>query len=301
LFSKEVQGRINTVPEYSSCMPRIPPKSVLVDDISLAYYEYGTGYPLILINGIASAMDTWNPPVLERLSRHYRVIIFDTRGTGYTGTSEKPYSLPLFARDIIILMDTLGIPRAHILGFSMGASIAQELVLANPQRVGRLILVAGTCGGKEAVKTNLEVWDRLLDKTGSVTDIANRMFSLLFPPGWLRNHDPFRYCPEVYEVIKTEEAARQVSAFTSWAGSFARLNRIRSQTFILTGSEDTVIAPHNSVIMNRQIPGSELMTFMGAGHGLMYQCPDRFSDTILEFLSWDGEEKFPPPGKVTDE
>ena len=286
-FLKNSQGRINTVPEYSSCMARVPPKSVPVDDISLAYNDLGSGYPLILINGIASAMDTWNPPFLERLSGHYRIIVFDTRGTGYSGTSEKTYSISLFARDTLRLMDVLGISRAHILGFSMGASIAQELVFVAPERVDRLILMAGTCGGKEAPGTDAEVWDRLLDKTGSVTEIACRMFSLIFPAGWLQSHDPFLYCPEVYEVTKSEEAARQASAFSSWTGSYDRLNGIRSPTLILAGSEDAVIAPQNSVIMSRQIPGAKLVLFPGAGHGLMYQCPDRLSAVIMDFL--DGE------------
>jgi len=266
-------------------MSRIPAKSVPIDDVSLAYNDLGAGYPLILINGLASAMDTWNPPVLERLSRHYRIIDFDTRGTGYSGTSEKPYSIPLFAHDILQLMDDLGISRAHILGFSIGASIAQELVLSFPQRVGRLILVAGTCGGKEAIENDPRVWDQLLDKSGSAMDIALRMFSLIFPAGWLRSHDPVRYCPEVYEVTKTEEAERQASAFRSWTGSYDRLNGIQSPTLILTGLKDVVIAPQNSVIMSRQIPGAELVTFPGAGHGLMYQCPDRFSAIIMDFLA----------------
>jgi pimeloyl-ACP methyl ester carboxylesterase len=258
---------------------------VPVDDVSLAYTDLGSGYPIILINGIASAMDTWNPPVLERLLRNYRIIVFDTRGTGYSGTSEKPCTIPLFARDALQLMDTLGISRAHILGFSMGASIAQELALAFPHRVDRLVLVAGSCGGKEAVENDPEVWDQLLDKRGSVKDIACRMFSLLFPSAWLCSHDPFRYCPEVYEITSAEEAARQAVAFSSWTGSYTRLNTIRSPTLILTGSEDVIIAPQNSAIISGQIQGSEHVIIPGAGHGLMYQCPDRFCDIILYFLT----------------
>ena len=140
-------------------------------------------------------MDTWNPPVIETLSRHFRVIVFDNRGTGYSGASGEPFSVPLFAQDTAGLMDALGISRAHVLGFSMGACIAQELALAFPEKVDRLILVAGDCGGAEAVRTDPDVFSRLIDKSGTIEDVVNRMFPLLFPPAWLATHDPFRYCP----------------------------------------------------------------------------------------------------------
>ena len=54
---------------------------ISVGDVTLAYHEYGSGYPVIFINGLASAMDTWNPPVIGKISRHFRVIVFDNRGT----------------------------------------------------------------------------------------------------------------------------------------------------------------------------------------------------------------------------
>ena len=111
----------------------------------------------MFINGLASTMDTWNPPVLTRLSAHFRVIIFDNRGTGYSTASGRPLSVPLMARDTAALMDAIGIAPAHIIGFSMGASIAQELVLAYPEKVTRLVLVAGECGSGEAVRAKPEI------------------------------------------------------------------------------------------------------------------------------------------------
>ena len=124
-------------------MTRIPVKTVPVDDVTLAYGESGSGYPVVLISGLGSTMDMWNPPVLEKISHHFRVIIFDNRNTGYSSASDKPLSIPLLARDTAMLMDALGISSAHILGHSMGASIAQELALSFPAKVTRLILVAG--------------------------------------------------------------------------------------------------------------------------------------------------------------
>ena len=261
-----------------------PVTTVPVDDVHLGYRESGSGYPLILINGLASTMDMWNLPVLTAISEHFRVIIFDNRGTGYSGSSGKLISIHLLARDTAGLMDVLGISSAHVLGFSMGASIAQEFALCFPERISRLILISGDCGGAESIRSDAGIMARLLDKSGTVSDVANRMFSLIFPPSWLATHDPLRYCPEVYETTREETIAAQASAFYGWTGSFARLGEIRSPTLVITGTDDVIVPPTNSRILSGRIPGAVLVEIHGAGHGLMYQFPDRFSNCVLKFL-----------------
>lgn len=265
-------------------MTRIPIKIVPVDDVMLAYRESGSGSPVVFISGLGSTMDMWNPPVIEKISHHFRVIIFDNRGMGYSGGSDKPFSVPLLARDTASLMDALGISSAHIIGHSMGGSIAQELALGFPAKVNRLILVTSTCGGSESVNMQPEILARLTDKSGTLQDVTSRMFSLLFPSSWLARHDPARYCPEIDETPGNEVVARQAEAFSAWAGSFSRLGEIRSPALVVTGTDDVIVPPVNSRIISERIPGSQLVEIPGAGHGLMYQCPDRFCDCVLGFL-----------------
>jgi len=266
-------------------MTLIPADVVPVDDVSLAYRESGSGYPVVLINGLASTMDMWNPRVLARISEQFRVIIFDNRGTGYSGSSGKPLSISLLASDTATLMDALGIPSAHVIGLSMGASIAQELALSFPGNVTRLILVAGECGGPESVRAEPEIMAQLMDKHGTGHEVANRMFSLLFPQSWLDTHDPLLYCPEINETTSDEMVARQAAAFFGWTGSFSRLGNIHSPTLVITGTEDVIVPPVNARILSRGIPRAQLVTIPDAGHGLMYQVPDRFSDCVLDFLN----------------
>jgi pimeloyl-ACP methyl ester carboxylesterase len=261
-----------------------PVRTADVNRITLAYQDRGSGFPLVLINGFASTMDMWSPPVLAALADHFRIIVFDHRGTGYSSASDEPFSITLFANDTLALMDALGISRAHILGLSMGASVAQELALARPERVDRLILVAGTCGGSEAVRMEPSVWETLSDKSGTGTELANRMFSVLFTKDWLTANDPWKYCPEVRETTSEESAARQAEGFYTWPGSYDRLTQVRSPTLVLTGADDVVIPPENAVTLLERIPGARLMQFPGAGHGLMYQCPDEFAKVVREFL-----------------
>lgn len=259
-------------------------KTVEVNGITLAYRETGSGYPLLMINGFASTMDTWNPPVLETLAVYFRVIIFDSRGTGYSSRSDEPFSIPLFAADTLALMEALQITRAHVLGLSMGASVAQELVLAKPESVNRLILVAGTFGGDKAEPMPRKTWETLTDKSGSAADLANRMFSLLFPGDWLATHDPWQYCPEVDETTSVECADRQAKAFTEWSVSYDRLPGIRCPVLVITGTEDAIIPAKNTGLLAGRVPGARCVQIPGAGHGLQYQFPERLGREIISFL-----------------
>jgi pimeloyl-ACP methyl ester carboxylesterase len=265
-------------------MTCMPVKTVPVDEVTLAYRQSGSGYPVIFISGLGSTIDMWNPPVIEKISRHFRVIVFDHRGMGYSSGSDKPFTLPLLARDTAMLMEALGISSAHIIGHSMGASLAQELAIGFPAKVSRLILVSGTCGGSESVPMQPETLARLTDKSGTVQEVTNRMFSLLFPSSWLAHHDPARYCPAIDKPPGNEIVARQAAAFSAWAGSFSRLGDLRSPALIVTGTDDVIVPPVNSRIISERIAGSQLIEIPGAGHGLMYQCPDRFCDGVLDFL-----------------
>jgi pimeloyl-ACP methyl ester carboxylesterase len=255
-----------------------------VNGIAIGYQVLGSGSPLVLINGFASTMDMWNPPILSMLAKRYRIIIFDNRGTGYSSVTNDPFSIPLFARDTLALMDALDIARAHLLGHSMGSCIAQEIALTHPERVDRLILASGTCGGEKMVRMQPEIWETLSDKSGTGLDLANRMFSVLFPRAWLSGHDPWQYCPDVRETTSEESVARQAEALFSWKGTFDRLPTIRSPTLVITGMEDVVIPPANAVTLSERIPGARLEQFPGAGHGLMYQYPGEFAKVVQEFL-----------------
>jgi pimeloyl-ACP methyl ester carboxylesterase len=267
-----------------SVVTRNPVKTVPAGDIILAYREYGSGAPVVFISGIGSTMEMWNPPVIERISRHFRVIVFDNRSIGHSGGSDSPLTIPLLARDTAALMDALGIPAAHVIGHSMGGSVAQELAIGFPEKVNRLVLVSGTCGGSESAGMQPEVLARLTDKSGTAQEVTGRMFSLLFPASWLARHDPARYCPEIDDIPGNEVVARQAEAFLAWEGSFSRLGGIRSPSLVITGTDDVIVPPVNSRIISGRIPGSQLVAIPAAGHGLMYQCPDRFCDCVLEFL-----------------
>ena len=90
---------------------------VKVDDIQMYYEVKGEGYPLVMMMGGQGNLDWWNPHMIEELSKNFKVVTFDYRGTGRTDLSDKEFSIRLFADDTVGLMNELGINQANILGW----------------------------------------------------------------------------------------------------------------------------------------------------------------------------------------
>jgi len=260
-------------------------KTAQVGDIEMAYKVLGDGYPLVMIMGYSGTMDLWDPQFLENLASQYQVIVFDNRGMGDTTTGTKEFTMEQFAEDTAGLMDVLGIGRAHVLGWSMGTNIAQEVALRHPDKVSKLVLYAADCGGEQAVLPSPEVMEELTDTSGTAKERGERLFKLLFPEEWLQRYpDFYKQFPKPNEKTSPENIERQTQAMEKWPGTYDRLPDIRSSTLVATGTEDVLTPPQNSLIIINRIPGAWLVQIEGAGHGLMYQFPDRLASIISEFL-----------------
>jgi 3-oxoadipate enol-lactonase len=114
---------------------------VVVKDIEMYYESQGSGTPLVVIGGLGlemSEMDT----LIDPLASRFRVVAFDNRGAGRFSKPCGPYAIEQMADDVAGLMDRLNLPRAYMLGISMGGRIAMALALAHPERVDRLVLVS---------------------------------------------------------------------------------------------------------------------------------------------------------------
>src|ERR671916_2353577 len=110
--------------------------------VSLRYEVTGQGPPLCLIIGYRLHGAAWPQSFIERLGRHFTVLTFDNRGTGLSDKPASGYGLDVMAADVVGLLDELGWAKAHVLGFSMGGAIAQELAFRRPERIDRLVLFA---------------------------------------------------------------------------------------------------------------------------------------------------------------
>jgi 3-oxoadipate enol-lactonase len=122
-----------------------------VDGVSLAYDVRGSGPPLVLNMGYRLSLAASPAEFVTALAKRFTLLLFDNRGTGLSDKPTSGYALSNMANDVIGLIDHLDIPRANVVGYSMGGAIAQELVCRHPNRVLSLVLVATLCGGSRAI------------------------------------------------------------------------------------------------------------------------------------------------------
>ncbi|MBU0671045.1 alpha/beta hydrolase [Patescibacteria group bacterium] len=260
-------------------------KTIVVDDIEIAYQEYGQGYPLIMIMGYSGTMDMWSIELIEKLSSQYRVIIFDNRGMGRSTASDKEFSIDLFTEDTAELMKALDIDQANILGWSMGTYMAQNLSLKYPGKINKLILYGADCGGDEAILPDEDTLAKLTNTSGSQEEQDEILLSLLFPAEWLEaNPDPSQYFPEITEQSSPANIDRQTQAWLNWPGICNQIDQIQNDTLVITGTDDILTPPENSRIILNKIPNASLLEINNAGHGLMYQYPDQLAEYLLVFL-----------------
>jgi pimeloyl-ACP methyl ester carboxylesterase len=269
----------------------IQAKKVHVGDIDIAYKTFGKGDHILLIRGSGNVMNVWPTHFLKELASNHTVIIFDNRGVGNTTVGTRPLSIGQFANDTVGLLDALDIQRIDVLGFSMASFIAQQLALTHPERVNRLVLYGASCGGQEGIPQTQEVTMTISDFVNNRSQNADAFLCVTFPPEWIRmNPNYLETIPKTTEIVLFTTLVKQFNVVEdwlsrNWTGICDQLQHISIPTLIITGAEDVAVPAANSLILVQKIPSAWLVQIKGAGHGLMYQYPEEFSEIVKTFLS----------------
>jgi len=272
-------------------------KKVIVGDIEIGFKTFGIGEPILLISGSGNVMDVWPLHFLNELANGHEVTIFDNRGVGNTTEGTKPFSVKQLADDSIGLMNALGIQQADVLGFSMGSFVAQQLAITSPERVNKLILYGASCGGQEGIPQSSKVINAISDFVNNRTIDESAFLEVTFPQKWMRENPNFlELIPKTSETILSTTVKKQFEInedwlSTNWSGVCNLLQKVNIPSLIITGTEDEAIPSKNSLILADKIPGSWLVQIKDAGHGLMYQYPETFTDIVKTFLNVTGTTK----------
>ncbi|HEX6282524.1 MAG TPA: alpha/beta hydrolase [Nitrososphaera sp.] len=288
LTTTAVFGQMTTTEERTTALSflhNIQTKMVRVGDIDIAYKIFGKGEPLLLIPGFAMTMDIWDPVTLYKLSSNHTIIIFDNRGLGKTTVGTKTWSIEQSANDTAGLIDTLGIKKpVDILGTSWGGYVAQELTLMHPQKINKLILYGTDCGGNATIlspQISPEVGRGI--ESGNAT--IDTLVSIIFPEEWIKENAA--YIQEVFSAatpVPEENIQHQAQTTYNWQGACDRLSSITKPSLVITGTDDIVRPPANSIMLAEKIPGAWLVQIRGGGHGIMWQVPNEFSAIVQTFL-----------------
>ena len=173
----------------------IPLEKVRVGDIDVAYKMFGKGDPILFFNGASDGMDAWDPSFLTSLSSNHTVIAFDQRGIGNTTAGSKPYTYQQLANDTAGLLDALKMPKADVMGYSLGSYLAQQLTIMYPDKVNSLVLVGSSCGGKdhtpkppEFIKLQSEIVNKSLNNVSISQEEIKSLVAGSLGTGWIKLH-----------------------------------------------------------------------------------------------------------------
>lgn len=264
-------------------------------EVELAYYTRGKGDPLLMIMGFRGTMSFWDPALLEELEKHYTLILFDNRGVGLSSDTEKNNTtISQMAQDTAELIKELGFKKVHLLGWSMGARIAQELAVTQPELIKTLILCSANPGGKYQAPRKTEAYKKLTAEKISKPELL----SLLFPPTKAGLEASSTYAVHLIAGIETgtipndievnnTTVERQIQALQLWNQSgrnYELLEDVKIPTLVTGGLEDILDNPKNVEIVANRIPFAWTAYFPGAGHGFLFQDHLAFSKLVHLFI-----------------
>jgi pimeloyl-ACP methyl ester carboxylesterase len=262
---------------------------IAVDGARIVYRRIGKGRPLLVLNGFGATNADWDPSFINRLASSNELILLNNRGIGGSTDDGQPFDIAKLAGDTAHVIDSLGIQRANVMGWSMGGFVAQTLALKYPDRVTKLVLLSTDSGGIEADRAAPEVWSKLVDTSGTPNEQARRLLFLLFPSDIAESfYSRFGdVVAAARDQLTTELLNRQAAAMNAWHdnGIASQLRGIRVPVLVATGMEDMVIPASNALKLVNAIPGAWLAQFPHSGHAFIAQYPRTLADLINSFVA----------------
>jgi 3-oxoadipate enol-lactonase len=235
---------------------------------------------LVLANSVATTLRMWDRQMSE-LTKKFRVLRYDFRGHGASGVPAGCYSLDRFGRDVLELLDALGIETVTFLGLSFGGLVAQWFGVRAPERLERLILA-----NTSPYLGPAEPWDEQIDATlaaSDMSDIAEMFLGNWFPSRMLEEADelivPFR---EDLLAINPKGLAATFAAIRD-ADMRRTIQLITSPTLVIAGAHDPVTLPEHGRLIAETIPGASFV-LLQSKHLSNIELPEEFLAAVFSFV-----------------
>jgi pimeloyl-ACP methyl ester carboxylesterase len=269
-----------------------PTRKIDVNGVEFAYRELGTEseVPVVFLHHLTAVLDDWDPRIIDGIAAHHRVIAFDNRGVGATGSSVPP-TVEQMGTDAIAFISALGLKHVDLFGFSLGGGVAQMIALQAPELVRRMILAGtGPRGGGGIDKMATIVGIAYLKAALTLSDPRNFLF---FP----RTAEGKRAASDYLNRLK--ERTRDRDRRISMQARVAQLKAIRhagqsdpddlsvitQPVFVANGDHDLMVDSGHSADMVRRLPNAELKIYPDSGHGGVFQHHETFVPDALRFLA----------------
>lgn len=244
----------------------------------------GKGPTLLLLNGLGLSTEAWEPQ-MAGLSDALRLLAPDIRGSGRSELGSGACSIADMARDVVSLLDAIGLDCIHVLGLSMGGLIAQELALRHPQRVRSLILVATAARLPPITRHVIDVWSRMAQHSVDTELFLREQFGWVFTDRLLEQRE---VVDDMIAMVRTWpfSASGFVAQAEACLGHDAvdRLPAILAPSLVLVGREERLIPIPASEELARLLPNAQLRILEEGGHGCAAECAGAFNQAVLDFV-----------------
>jgi proline iminopeptidase len=276
-------------------MPAVTANGITVEYESLGDPE---APPILLIMGLGMQLIAWPDAFCQGLvERGFRVIRFDNRDCGLSSKIRvrrqpnimaalaaawlrlpvrAPYTLDAMAADTVGLLDALGVPRAHVVGLSMGGMIAQLVAATYPERVLSLTSIMSSSGSRKVSQPRPAAKRAILSKPGnpddpdSVIEHLAGVFGVIGSPGFPTDRRELR--EQLARIVRRgyypAGVTRQLVAIIASGDRRASLRKITAPTLVIHGAEDPLVPVEAGRDTARHIEGAKLMVIEGMGHDL---------------------------------
>jgi pimeloyl-ACP methyl ester carboxylesterase len=264
---------------------------------TLHYATSGAGEPILLIPGLGLDYKYYRFGI-PLLSRHLQVLAVDPRGIGRSTKSPPPYTVEAWADDFAVMIDKLAFGPIHVLGSSLGGSIALALAQRHPSKLKSLIVVGGFSELDRATELNFRLRLRLIEKLGMSDEVADYMGLWTLTRKFINSDAGFATMRANQANIRANSAQSYsafVEALLKWGRCqpgqkrepkfTALLDSIKTPTLVVTSDNDHLIPKELSDLIAARIAGAKLIVMPGAGHIPFMEQPEEVVRIVLEFLA----------------
>jgi pimeloyl-ACP methyl ester carboxylesterase len=268
-----------------------PNKSIRVGGTTFAYRELGPqgGVPVVFFVHLAATLDNWDPRIIDPIAANRHVIAFDNVGVGGSSGTVPP-TIEEAAEAAYRFITALGYDTIDVFSFSMGGMIAQDMIVAHPGLVRRLVLTGtGPRGGKDMDKVLVTTYYDILRATLTRSDPKEFLF---FNRDAVGKRAGKAFIERLRERKENRDSDIRLTSFQTQLRAIQRFGRsapsdlstLTMPTLIANGDNDRMVPSVLSEDLNRRIKGSELVIYPNSGHGGIFQYYDDFAPRAVEFL-----------------
>ncbi len=235
---------------------------------------------LFMVNSLGTNLHMWDAQV-ALLGRDLRIVRYDSRGHGASDVPAGPYTMEQLGLDLLALLDTLQIERAHICGLSLGGVVALWFAIHYPNRVDRAVFAntAARIGTKESWETRIAAV-----QNGGIAAIRDAVLGRFLSEKFRQHH------PEVLQQIAAMlDATNPIGYIGSCAALLdadlrATVSTIHRPSLIIASELDESTPPALSDELHAAIAGSKLVLLPAVAHLSSVEQPEAFSQHLLSFL-----------------